>query len=312
MLPIFESLLPVFLLIALGFLLKRISLIADDHWAGMERIGFYVLFPALLISILSRTDFYALPSGAIVTSVLLALGTILVVGLVIRVPVQRALAVSRSSYSSIYQGFGRWNAFIALGIVEKLIGPEGLAIVAIVISVAVIPTVLVNVSVVGWLGNREPGNSGKLFRMIAFNPLIIGALIGLSLSLFEIPVYQPVAETLDLVARMTLPLGLILVGTGLRVRMPKAMLTASLFGTFMKLLVVPAVYVGFGWWLGLNAQTLVILGICGGVPSAMNGYLIAREMGGDAPLYAAIVTLQTVLAFFTLPLIILGVGYFAG
>jgi len=58
---------------------------------------------------------------------------------------------------------------------------------------------------------------------------------------------------------------------------------------------------------GLQGENLVILALCGGVPTAMNGYLLARQLGGDAPLYATITTLQTAGSFLTLPLIV----YFA-
>lgn len=311
MLPIFESLLPVFLLIATGYFLKKINLLTPEQWSGLERAGFYVFFPCLLFTILSKTDFYALPSGAIVFSLLTSLAIILVLGIAILVPVQKLFGLSRSSYSSIYQGFGRWNAFIALAVVEKLLDPAGLAIVAIVIATVAIPTVFVNVSVVGWLGDRN-GDNSKLFRMIVYNPLIIGALIGLIVSLARIPIYGPVAQSLEMAGRVTLPLGLILVGYGLILKMPRRMFAASVFGTFMKLVFVPFVYLGVGYLFGLRGETLVVLGICGSVPSAMNGYLIAKEMGGDAPLYASIVTLQTITAFFTMPIAILIATYFAG
>ena len=48
------------------------------------------------------------------------------------------------------------------------------------------------------------------------------------------------------------------------------------------------------------------------VPTAMNGYVLAKQMGGDAPLYAAVATLQTVASFFTIPMVLAATAYLAG
>ena len=65
------------------------------------------------------------------------------------------------------------------------------------------------------------------------------------------------------------------------------------------------------WMLGVRGESLIILAMCGSVPTAMNGYLLARQMGGDAPLYATIATLQTAASFFTIPLVIYVATYIA-
>jgi malonate transporter len=49
MLTVFAALVPVFLLIVLGYALRRLLLTEDAHWVGLENLVYYVLFPALLI-----------------------------------------------------------------------------------------------------------------------------------------------------------------------------------------------------------------------------------------------------------------------
>ena len=67
---------------------------------------------------------------------------------------------------------------------------------------------------------------------------------------------------------------------------------------------VTALVVAFGLVAGLGHTTVMLLGLSASVPTAMNGNLLAKQMGGDAPLYAAISTLQTVAAFITMPLVL--------
>ena len=52
---------------------------------------------------------------------------------------------------------------------------------------------------------------------------------------------------------------------------------------------------------GISGNALLYLTLCAAVPTAMNGYLLARQIGGDAELYAAVTTLQTAVSFFSIP-----------
>ena len=80
----------------------------------------------------------------------------------------------------------------------------------------------------------------------------------------------------------------------------------------LKLIVFPIIMVSLAVGFGLTGETVLILALCGAVPTAMNGYLLARQMGGDAPLYAAITTVQTVASFLTIPAVMWAAGLVAG
>ena len=311
MIEIFESLLPIFLLILIGAILKRIQLIKDDQWIGLERISFYVFFPALLINVLYKTELTSISASGSALGFALTLFIIFVFGFVIKTPTENLFGLSSASYSSVFQGFTRWNAFIALAIAEKIANSEALAIIAIGISVMVIPINIVNIyALARW------GDKGKELRnpsiLVIQNPLVIGALIGLAINLIGIKLYEPIEVTIDLASRVSLPLGLILVGAGLRFIMPRKTFAAVVLSTFLKLIALPGLFVATGLMMGVVGNDLVAMAIAGSVPTAMNGYVIARDMGGDAPLYAGIVTLQVFVAFFTIPLVVLLATYYAG
>ncbi len=100
----------------------------------------------------------------------------------------------------------------------------------------------------------------------------------------------------------TLPLGLLLVGAGLDLatlhRQPRGMAIAAA----AKLLLLPAVVFGLARLLGLDGAGAVVAVVFAALPTAPSAYVLAEQMGGDAPLMAAILTLQTLLAIATLPL----------
>jgi len=308
MLSIFESLLPVFLLIAIGTFLRAIKLIKDDHWTGMERLSFYVFFPALLINTLFKAEFGEIAASG--SALAFALGLLLVMALAfaLRRPVEAVFGINSASYSSVFQGFTRWNAFIALAIAEKLGGTEAITIIAIGIGVMVIPVNVLNIyAVVRWGDSSRTGRNAML--TVLRNPLVIGAMIGLAMNASGAQLYEPLQVTLNLASQVSLPLGLVLVGAGLRFMMPRRAVAAAAFSTFMKLLAVPVIFVIAGLLSGVDGVSLTAIAISSAVPTAMNGYVIARDLGGDAPLYAAIVTLQTIAAFFTIPLVVAAVHF---
>jgi len=311
MLSIVFSLLPIFLLILLGVCVNHFKVASSEQLMGLEKLTFYIFFPALLVQTLYKADFQAISAGSTALAFFLGIATMMLIGLTTRHFAQRAMGISNPSYSSVFQGFTRWNAFIALAVVDTFDDPIAVTIVTIGIGIMVIPSNLVNIIVVAWLGNGSLSKA-RMIKLVVLNPFIIAVILGLILSLTGIKLGQPIETALSLVARTALPIGLILVGAGLTLKMPKSSFVAASYAGIMKLITAPFVYVGVAMATGVQPEHLLPVAICAAVPSAMNGYLIAKELGGDAPLYAAIATFQTAAAMITLPLVIILIPYFAG
>ena len=298
-----NALLPIFALILLGAALKAANFVSDESWPGMERIAYYIFFPALMIQSIYEADFGELAAAQTAAGLFTGILIMLALMFVVRPLLQPALGISSPSYSSLYQATTRWNAFIILAIAGEIAGPTGLTIVAIAIGAMVVPINLVNIPVVAMLGDRE-GTRPHLLLQVIKNPLILGVSAGLLLNFSGLKLTVPAETLLGLLARISLPLGLLLVGAGLKLRMPGGSLAAIATGTAIKLVLMPFVLGACAWLFGVRGQELMIVALCGAGPSAMNGYLVAREMGGDAPLFAALVTVQTAVAFATIPLVI--------
>lgn len=299
MFAIFESILPIFLLVITGAVLRRTPLVDDGLWPGLETFGFYVLFPALLFLTLANADFSGLELGAI--SLVAFLSVIVMFCLLFALyPVMKARGISDATFTSVFQTTTRWNGFVALAIAERYAGPGALAIIALVMAVNIIPLNLTNVGVLLWFGtgNRQ---FSSFVKKLGTNPLIIGCLAGLAMNVAPFGIYPPIEQAIDLLARSALGLGLVMVGAGLKISDALRPSRMVLFASGIKLLLLPMIMISLALLFGISGQVLVLLAICGAVPTALNGYLLARQMGGDAPIYAAVATLQTAFSFLTIP-----------
>lgn len=304
MLQIFESLLPVFAIIVLGVILRR-KLVTDPAlWLGTERLAFWVLFPALLAKTLINAELTSGQTGTLATMLIVAVFCYGIFILALKPLLVRRLGMSLPAYSTIYQVSIRWNGFIALAIVEKLYGDNGIGLVAVALA-AMVPIVnMQNVTVVTVLLSDQRPTILRLLRSVLINPLILGCMVGLLVNLLSIPVYEPIMTMLEILGSAALGVGLVLVGTGLKLRTALKPSRDVWLGVVLKLIVFPVFVAGLAVVFGLTGDALVIAIICASVPTAMSGYLLAKEMGGDAPLYAAVVTIQTAVSFFTIPLLI--------
>jgi predicted permease len=93
-------------------------------------------------------------------------------------------------------------------------------------------------------------------------------------------------------------------GAGLQLKgMFRPNLAAAL-GVGLKLILMPALAIGLALLFGLSGSNLVVVACCSAVPTSSSAYVLARQMGGDAPLLAQIITLQTILAAITMPIAI--------
>lgn len=301
---ILDTLISVSLVIALGCFLRRTLLPREEDWRGFEAISYYVLVPLLVGKTLALARLGEVPFirlGGTLAGTVLIFAAIL---LAIRPWLQKLLLTDAPGFTSIFQGALRWNSFIALGFAANLYGNEGVTLTAVAIS-ALIP--LLNVLCVFVLRKYGTGE-GSLLRGLATNPFIVGTLAGLALNLVlnatGLIIPRAIVMGLDIVAQCALGSGLLLVGAGLRLHDLQRPSRALIAGVALKLLVTPLIGFGLAMAFGLTGKVLVIAIICLGVPTASACYLLARKMGGDAPLMAAITTAQTLGSMVTLPLLL--------
>ncbi|WP_275790709.1 AEC family transporter [Pararhizobium gei] len=309
MIVIFENILPVFLLVSLGIWLKRSPLIDLSLWEGLEQLGYFVLFPALLFSTLARADFAGMKSSVTALATIGSI-TLMSAAMLMLWPFLRNRHVSAAAFTSIFQTATRWNGFMALAIAQKLYGPLGLSLTALIMALVIIPINFYNIGVLITFNGGKKGLRFFAYK-ITTNPLIVASALGIVLNLLGLTVYGPIMSAVDMLAAASLSLGLVMVGAGLKVVDALRPSRVVLLAVGLKLIVMPLFMVGAAYLLGIRGDSLLVIALGASVPTAMNGYLLAKQMGGDAPLYAAVATVQTAASFFTIPLVLIVTAYVA-
>jgi len=135
-------------------------------------------------------------------------------------------------------------------------------------------------------------------------PLIWACAIGLAINVLHLPLPKLWHEVADALGRSSLAIGLLVTGAGLHLEGLLRPNVAAAIGVFLKLILMPVLGIALALWFGLSGQNLVIVTACSAIPASSSAYVLARQMGGDAPLLAQIITLQTILAAITTPVAI--------
>ncbi|WP_029004531.1 AEC family transporter [Azorhizobium doebereinerae] len=309
---ILTALVPVFLVILLGVLLRRILLKRPEHWIALEQLTYYVLFPALLLVSAVKADLRGVSVVAVVGAMLGAILVMSALLLLAREPLSRLMGLNGPAFTSLFQGVTRWNTYVALAVAGGLYGAAGVTVAAVAL-VAMIPAVNVICVIVlaRYVGSHAP-TPRFIASQLARNPFIWSCGAGALLNGFAVPVPPVVVEFGDILGRASLALGLLVVGGGLVLDRLTALKPVVFVAVALKLLAKPTVAVALGLVFGLGGTELAVLAIVCAVPSAPNGYVLARQMGGDAPLLAEMLTVQILAAAVSLPLVLSLVGLIAG
>ena len=304
MLTVAAAMIPVFALILLGHLIRRARFVDDAFWAPAERITYYVFFPALLIGSGASAEL----SGAHVWPMALSLfAATLATGLAavaLRPVLGQALGLSNASFTSFVQGAFRPNTYVGVAIALLMYGHEGVVLMSVAI-LAVVPLAnLLAVTVMVRWGDAhaDARTPAKAARAVARNPLVLACLVGFGLNALGLDLPPVLGPMLDILGRAALPISLLAVGAGLNFPHLAANRTVALKASALKLLVLPALT-----WLFAAAQgvtglpfQMAVLYAC--LSGSATSYVLAREMGGDAPLMAGIITATTLVAMATMPL----------
>lgn len=307
MFTILLTIAPIFLVILLGHALRRGGIPSIEFWNLNDRLVYWVLIPALLFHTVSTMTISADLVGAYALVVLGGFTAAFMSGLLFT-----RFCEDMPAGTSVLQGASRHNTFIAMAVAERMYGVEGLAFAALA-SALLIP--VTNLSVVPSLAvllRRQDERNLLLVvaRELARNPLLLAVGIGMAVNLAgigRVPVIHDIARILGSAA---LPIVLLCVGANIRVRKMATSARPMILSMLGKMLVFPLAIFLLSRWIGLGQTETLVAMLFGAAPTAASGFSLAREMGGDAPLMAAIITIQTLVSFLTMPLTILWASRF--
>ncbi len=285
-------LLPDFALILLGVGIRRWMHLGDHFWNGVEKLVYFILFPALLINAILKTRLDLAAALPLLGSAFAALAGGMLLAILPRLWSQ----LPALTYASMFQCGYRFNSYIALAVAGMLFGTPGIATMGLILGAAV---PLVNfVSV--WMLARH-GEVG-VWREVARNPLIWCTAAGLLLNLLGFVPPAPLQSFLGRLADASIALGLITVGAALRLESTPGVRGFSLWLLAVKLLALPLMALSVGGLLGLSGLNYQVVVLFAAMPTASSAYILAMRMGGDGRSTAWLISATTLGSMLTLPL----------
>ena len=302
---VIDSLLPVLLMILLGFGLRRFRFLPESFFHGLNQLAFWIGLPCMLyleISGARVAGSEALRISATVVAVSLVVG-LLAWGLALR------LHLPMPSLRVFVQGAFRGNlAYVGIPLVYYAMAgnpdARGVAVLALAPTIPVF-----NVACVLLLLKPGTGHAGRrlartLFE-IARNPLIVSCVLGLLALRFEFVLPTPVRRAVEGVGRIGLPAALMALGASLTLARVKGHLGLASLAALFKVALAPLIGYTVARGLNLSGDMLVIALLYSATPTAVASFVMADQMGADKELAAAIIVVSTLLAFPALAAVLL-------
>jgi malonate transporter len=290
-----QLLLPDFGLILCGYLICRFTALNRTVWEQVESLVYFFLFPVLLFQSIVRSPLdVGAASSLIVAGLLLGAGGIAMAYALPWIPGLRRHIAPREHAGAAQVAF-RFNSFVALALSERLLGAQGLLLIAVLIGVCV---PLFNVGAV-WPMARH--SQTGLARALVRNPLIIATALGLAANFCGLEMPDWIAPSVNRVGGASIPLGLMAAGAGMQfghLAQQKALAAGLLT---IRHLLMPLLAAALAWALRLDAAQATALLAFSALPTASSCYVLASRMGYNGAYVAGLVTLSTVLGLLSLP-----------
>ena len=297
---ILNTILPVFLVIVLGWLFHRRGFLPQAFLDPGNRLVFYLALPAMIFHAVAKASLTAHFDIRVVSITLAAV--LMVFGLSWAVTTwvhverlgQRGTIVQSAFHGNI--------GYIALAITYYALGNDGLIRASILAGLVMMLQNFLALLILHHYSDRESRNRAGLgtiiFRILS-NPIIAASLAGFLVSIFRIPIPEIADHLLEIIEGLALPMALLIIGASLTFDLMMSRMLPVLGISIMKLLILP----GLGYWgyryLGLSPGDYLPGLIILATPTATIVVVMAHEIGGDMDFAVASVSLSTLLSALT-------------
>lgn len=290
---------PVFLLMVLGYILKLLKLVDEPFVKTLNAFNFKITLPVLLFRDIAESDFYSVwDTSYVLYCFFVTLFCIVVIWLL------TGLFYKNKAHTGefVQASFRGSAAVLGVAFIQNIYGNSGMAPLMIIGTVP-----LYNMAAVTILSFTGPQASGlsrasfkKSIRGIVTNPIIIGIILGMVISMsgFRLPII--LAKSIDSVSSLATPLALIGLGAGFEGRKALREIKPTIICTVVKLLVQPLLFLPLAAYMGFRDEKMVALLIMLGAPTTVSCYIMAKNMGHEGTLTSSVVVATTFLSSITI------------
>ncbi|WP_026651407.1 AEC family transporter [Butyrivibrio proteoclasticus] len=297
--------LPLFLLMALGYIFNRINLMDERAANWMNKFVFKVALPVVVFEDLATQDFRQnfnlkfILYCFITTVVSIALISLL----------GRLLVKTTSRRGEFVQGAYRSSAaLLGMAFIHNIYGDgsTGMAPLMILGSVPLynIFAVIILTLTVPRIETEKDEPKEKLVKKtvigIVTNPIILGILLGLVWSLIRIPMPKIMGTVVDNVGCLATPLGLMSMGATFKFKEAIKDIKPAVVASFIKLFGLVALFIPVAVYLGFAGEQIVAILVMLGSATTVSSFIMAKSMGHEGTLSSSIVMMTTFLCSFSL------------
>ena len=296
-----NAIMPTFLLLAFGYFLKHKNFVSSEFLKQTNTLTFKFFLPFLLFNNIYKTEITEAIDGMTFT---IAVGSLLLLFAVLCVVVPRVVREPKQR-GVIIQGLFRSNYVIfGVSLVTNVFGAEEAA-AASILSAVLVPmyNVLAVIALTVFTGGGKVSLK-KTLKSIATNPLIIAALLGVFASIIKLRFPAFLETSLRDVSRLATPLALIVLGGDFSFRKLKGNMRIAGVTVFIKLVVIPLVFLPIAVLAGSRGPSLLALALAWETPVAVSSYIMAQQAGADGELAGQLVVLSAVCCIPTVFLMI--------
>ncbi len=285
--------LPVFLVIAAGKLLNKLGLFPESYASMTDKFVFKAALPVLLFKDISEMNFrqdfdVKFVLFCAVVSVIMFLAVWGFSALFLK---------DKSMVGAFAQGSARGSAAIlGIALATNIYGSSGLAPLMVLAAVPVFNVMSVIILAVSAQHTQHKIDVKKILKSIITNPIILGILAGLVFSLLNVTLPTAISGAVDSISKTATPMALLAIGASFSLAEAKKKLTPSLVASFVKLFVLPAVFLPLAVALGFRDSALVAIFVMLGSPTTVTCYIMSKNMDNDHVLSSNIVMLATLLS----------------
>ena len=297
-----NTVLPLILLVAIGFFIRKINLLKEEFYPAAEKFVFKVALPCSLFLSVSKADpgtAFSVPLivfcvvGTIVSAIIIGIFTVI-------------FLKNNAERGAFIQGGYRSNfALLGSALADRLFPATGLAAASALMpfTIPLFNVIAVTIFSIFAPSDKKQSPLGvlkKTLKGIVTNPLIIGIALAIPFMVTGFRIPEIGESTLKYVANIASPLALICIGASIGGGFEASKLGKATASALIKTLILPATAVILGALMGFRNVELGLILILFGSPTAVSSYIMAKNMGSDEKLAAQILLISTILCAFTL------------
>lgn len=290
---------PIFFVMVIGYICRQLRLVDESFVKTLNSFNYKVTLPVLLFKDISEADFYTVwDTKYVLFCFFVTLFCICVIWILSGFFYKDKNIIGEFVQAS-YRGSA---AVLGIAFIQNIYGNSGMAPLMIIGTVP-----LYNIAAVLILSFTGPKGHGltketfkKSIKDIAANPIILGILLGMAVSLSRVSFPVIAEKTIGNISVLATPLALLGLGAGFEGKKALARIKPTLVCSFIKLMLQPALFLPLAAYMGFRDEKMVALLIMLGAPTTVSCYIMAKNMSHEGVLTSSVVVTTTFLSSVTI------------